>query len=260
VTFHTGYKRNPRRKELKPFAKHPLASTQFPSAFSLTSYAPQIFDQGQTGACTGHARARGMVIARAAAGKPLGFVPSPADLYRIERCLERVDWSVPLQDQGADPVDTIVAAQKWGVRAMVALPDRFSDADPATINNEPSLDDLIADSAVMLLEDYAITDVGPSRYALVASAISKGLPVCLDVAGGSDAFQGYSGGVLKADPSAPLDHYIECEGYSFDSAGRMTLTIANSWGTSWGENGFAQLDESFLDAAQDVIVCVEASP
>lgn len=255
----TGYRRNTSRRNPPSFARHRLASTQFPSSASLQQYEPPIFDQDGCGSCTACARARQIATAFAANGRPLPFVPSQSGLYRVTGCLERPDWTVPLQDNGRDPVDTLAAAQQFGIgpTGPMAPDGRYSDCDPATINDNPKLDELVNDAHVRLLGDYAITATGDARYALIASAIGNGkLPVCLDVSGGWSAFQNYSGGVLVADSTQPLDHYVCATGYRFDSTGRIQLDVANSWGIGWGEAGRIWLDQSFIDCAQDLIVCV----
>lgn len=50
------------------------------------------------------------------------------------------------------------------------------------------------------------------------------------------------------EPSGPLRglHAVTAVGLGHDNAQRLIL-IRNSWGTNWGENGYAWLEPSFLD-------------
>ena len=255
MNFQTGYRRNPERRGLRGFVSSRIASP--PTSASVERFAPSIFDQGQTGSCVGHARSRGLYVSRAAQGKPLTFVPSPVDIYRIARCYERWSWTLPLQDSGCDPVDTLDAIKTWGVRPMVPLADRYSDADSATVNDLPTLGDLEDDSDFTFTNDYQIVATGTTRIDLVKAALAGGSAVCFDVAGGSDQWQNYSGGLLKGDGS-PLDHYVVALGYT--TAGGFRVWGHNSWGALWGLGGAFEGDESLLHAAGDIIVCVEGDP
>lgn len=257
--YQTGYRFNADRRAISHFASYRrLMAGDVPAHASLTAFAPRIFDQGQTGSCVGHSRARGIFTARAAAGHPLTFVPSPVDLYRLARCYERDNWADPIADEGSDPVDTIDAAATFGVRPMgpMAQDGRYSDAEPATVNDMPGFGDLEIDREFRLLDDYQIKDFGTSRIQLVKRAIAAKLPVCLDVAGGSKQFQNYGGGVLHGDNSQ-LDHYVILLGYQTNADGTTTFEGHNSWGLDWGMIGAFLADESLVQKSSDLIVCVE---
>ncbi len=230
-------------------------SIHIPESVNLSPFAPHIFDQGQTGSCVGHARARGIFTARGAAGNPMAFVPSPKGIYQIARCYERSSFSIPLTDGGADPVDSIDGVRIWGVKPLVGLPDRYSDCEPKTVNENPNLQDLEVSREFRLLDDYQIVETGAARIASVQHALAAGFPVCIDVAGGADQFQSYAGGVLHGD-GQPLDHYVCLVGYN--AAG--LFLGHNSWGEEWGAIGTFWGDDSLIQASGDIIVCVEHTP
>ncbi len=258
VPYARGYKRNPGRLEAPRFTRHQLMGHHgtAPAMVNLAPFAPPIFDQGQTGSCVAHARSRGIYTARGVAQRPMSFIPSPDDIYKLVRCYMRLDWDSPLTDDGSDPVDSIDAVQTWGVRPMgKSLDGRFSDCDVSTVNELPRLDNLEADSEFQLLDDRQILDTGANRIAAVMQCLAMGYPVCIDVAGGGKEFQEYSGGILKGD-GTELDHYVVIVGYAKTAAG-VVFDIHNSWGLDWGVAGTAEAAESVINAAGDLIACIE---
>lgn len=258
----TGYRYNRQRRPVVSLrASHVAAS--YPNAVQLSGYGPGIFDQGDTSSCVGHARSRGLFIAAAANEAPLPFIPSPDFLYKIARCYERDYTGQQLTDDGCDPIDTLDAVRLWGITPMVPLPTRFSDVTWNTVNEEPELKVLEEAGDWLLFEDYSLYATGDMRRELFCAAIAAGFPVCLDVPGGSLAWQTYVSGVLSNQPNAPLDHYVVATGYVIDALGRLTVYGHNSWGTEWGirdsevaSRGAFAADESVLQRASDVIVCV----
>jgi C1A family cysteine protease len=79
--------------------------------------------------------------------------------------------------------------------------------------------------------------VGQSTNAL-KSALQTG-PVSVAIEADQMAFQLYSGGVLSSGCGTNLDHGVLAVGYT-DSA----FKVKNSWGTSWGANGYLQISTS----------------
>jgi len=77
-----------------------------------------------------------------------------------------------------------------------------------------------------------ISDEGDMYTQLGSSPLS----ICCD----ASAWQDYSGGVLTADQcGSDIDHAIQLTGYSPSQGGYWI--VRNSWGASWGENGFIWL-------------------
>ncbi|XP_020093574.1 vignain-like [Ananas comosus] len=54
-------------------------------------------------------------------------------------------------------------------------------------------------------------------------------------------FDAYAGGVLKASAPNTLDHAVLVVGYGTDRDEGDYWIIKNSWGTGWGENGYARI-------------------
>lgn len=214
-------------------------------------------DQGQTGSCTGHATSGASYAALAAAGTPLSWVPSPHGIYTLGRAIDRADPATALTDDGAEPNQVMRGISEWGVRPMLAptADGRLSDCEPETINEEPALGELELDGLALLLGEYGITSTGAQleEELKVALFVAK-KPVTLAIAGGSDAFQGYSGGVLEA-LNAPLDHYIYADGYETLPSGEFVLHVVNSWGVDgWGIAGRARLGSKSVAELGDLVV------
>merc|ERR1712147_229136 len=70
------------------------------------------------------------------------------------------------------------------------------------------------------------------------SAIQSG-PVSVAIEADQMSFQLYSGGVLPSGCGTNLDHGVLAVGYDSDS-----FKVKNSWGTSWGNNGYVQISQS----------------
>jgi len=79
--------------------------------------------------------------------------------------------------------------------------------------------------------------VGQSTSSL-KSALATG-PVSVAIEADQMAFQLYSGGVLSSGCGTNLDHGVLAVGYDSNS-----FKVKNSWGASWGSNGYLQISQS----------------
>jgi len=89
---------------------------------------------------------------------------------------------------------------------------------------------------------------GPTVKDIEAYMAGTGKPISIGVAAAAGRWQNYSGGIYNACKMAELDHMINIvgwdnEGAAFDENGNLPpgkgiWILRNSWGKSWGEDGY----------------------
>merc|ERR1712007_368652 len=76
-----------------------------------------------------------------------------------------------------------------------------------------------------------------------ASALSSALqsnPVSVAIQADQSVFQQYTGGVITSGCGSNLDHGVLAVGINSDGS----YKVKNSWGTSWGKNGYVNIASS----------------
>lgn len=266
MSFGRGYIPNPKGHKIASFRLHPASvPPSSPPSVNLSKFAPPVMDQGGTGSCTGHGRSCTIYTTFAAAGMPLAFVPSPAEFYRNALAVARIDNAFPLQDIGAMPADVTTGIRLFGTRPIQAptADGRYSDADPATILDEPKLSDLETESRVKLLDEYAIQTVedGASPADVIANvrkalAANLAVEICAFVDSKMESWSPTMPPQGECDESDPNGggHCMSLLGYDTTPDGETIGRIRNSWGIGWGEGGDFYAAESFIASATALTV------
>ena len=97
-----------------------------------------------------------------------------------------------------------------------------------------------ASKAVTMIKSYVSVESG-SESDLKEKVATKGVAsICIDASNWS--FQMYSKGIYDESScsSYNLDHAVNCVGYGSEN-GVDYWIVRNSWGTSWGENGYIRM-------------------
>ncbi len=95
-------------------------------------------------------------------------------------------------------------------------------------------------------------DVPANNQQLLLQAVSQG-PVSIAIEADTRIFQLYSGGVIDSDSCGTnLDHGVLIVGYGTEDDKPYWL-VKNSWGESWGDNGYIKILRS--DSTNDPGVC-----
>ncbi|KAM0928699.1 hypothetical protein ACQ4PT_002642 [Festuca glaucescens] len=99
-------------------------------------------------------------------------------------------------------------------------------------------------SSVATIKSYE--DVPANNEGALMAAVAH-QPVSVAVDGGDMTFQFYKGGVMTGSCGTNLDHGIAAIGYGATSDGTKYWLLKNSWGTTWGENGFLRMEKDISD-------------
>lgn len=82
--------------------------------------------------------------------------------------------------------------------------------------------------------------VGQTTSALMSAL--NGQPVSVTVNAGEIAFQFYSNGVINHGCSGSINHAVLATGYGTDTDGTPYWRVKNSWGATWGDSGYFNLE------------------
>ena len=108
-----------------------------------------------------------------------------------------------------------------------------------------------ADSSKFVAKTTGYTTVSSSSSgeASMATYVSETGPlsVCVD----AETWSSYTGGIMSVCGNS-VDHCVQAVGINTE-ASTPYWTVRNSWGTSWGESGFIQLEygKNLCDIASD---------
>jgi hypothetical protein len=216
-------------------APRPL-STNNRAKLATTAGGPGILNQSVTQSCEGHAFASGVTLRFAILGTPIPLA-SPIAAYDFARVLGRTpnpDGTLPaLTDTGTEPSLVIQGATQFGICTAATYGDY--PANPATINLEPTPQELQAAREFELNGAYFFSSSGDQFIYDMMTALAAGYPVLSAVAASGAIFNNYHGGILPM-LDADVDHASLWIDYEWDGANLSSFVGygANTWGVGWG--------------------------
>lgn len=229
------------------FPIHPRALA--PWSIDLRSKDVPIFDQEQIGSCTANAGAGlwGFVEKKALTS---GLINQPEEfgkdyqtisrlmLYFLARCLA----GDPFTDGGAELRNITGVWARWGI-----CPETDWPYDTSKIFESPPHQDYGMAWRHKVTKSYRISDGGHEE---IKTSLIAGYPVIF----GFRVFENISNqmtnatGIIQMPQGQQVGgHAIEIIGY--DDA-RAWYIIRNSWGNSWGDNGYGYMPYNYVDDQQ----------
>jgi hypothetical protein len=227
-----------------------------PKTIDLSPYCCPVFDQGQFGSCEGHSTAGAIYATFARRGTPLPWVPSPAGIYTLARCIDRgANKDQPLTDSGTMTASVLTGIGSFGIKAFgtPANDGRYSDCDATNVLREPTLYDLEADAVNLMIGAYSIDSIGSQKIVDVCASLAAGYAVRID-SFVDTAFEDWTPaqspfGVPNLGDPQGGGHALYLIGYSTNADGSITFVMRNSWGSGWGRGGDILVAESFVQQA-----------
>lgn len=249
------------RRDRGVFPREPFAALRGLGAeprghANLLDFVPAIVDQGHVGHCT---TAVMMAIATtlAAAGTPLGFVPSQLVAYQLALRLDRAadHPGVPaaqlpdLRDVGSTLYTMAAVATRYGVAPMRGTAANDCTTANACDERAVAVDDVIAAARAIVVGPYEITGTAATRLRAAKLALDAGIAVSIggfvDTAYmGRDAASKPAGAQDTRDPDGG-GHAQYLAAYD-DGAGSTLWAVVGSWGADWGDAGVTIVTDAFV--------------
>ena len=205
-----------------------------PTAVDLRPQCPSVYDQGQLGSCTGNAIAGAIEFERLKQGLS-DFVPSRLFIYYNERVIENTVNS----DAGAQIRDGIKVVAKLG-----APPETDWPYDITKFTQKPP-QQAFADAAKNKVTSYHRVSRVLNQF---KGCLASGYPFVLGFTA-YDSFESaqvaQSGHLSMPQPGEAVvgGHAVVAVGYDDKN---QWFIIRNSWGSSWGLNGYFTMPYQYL--------------
>ncbi|XP_062013011.1 zingipain-1-like [Rosa rugosa] len=228
MRHHTGYKiptsSSSTSSEHKSFRYQSLAATEVPASMDWREQGAvtRIRNQGQCGACwafTVVAAVEGLIQIKTGQLIPLS-----------EQQLVECDYNNNGCNGGSEVNAFKYIIQNGGIASEENYQYQSTDMGTCDTNKE-------SDHAAQIT-GYEIV---PSRSEDdLLKAVSK-QPVSVSIDASGEAFQHYSSGVFSGNCGTNLHHAVAAIGYGTTEGEIDYWLLKNSWGETWGENGYMKI-------------------
>merc|ERR1711959_543764 len=148
---------------------------------------------------------------------------------------------VSLSEQQFVDCDKVDSGRNGGL-----MDNGFKFAEGTAIATEDSYAYTATDGSCKSSFTTAIPQGGVTGYKDVANSASslqsaiESSPVSVAIEADQAAFQQYTGGVITSGCGSNLDHGVLAVGVNSDGS----IKVKNSWGSSWGANGYVNIATS----------------
>jgi len=225
----------------RPAQRPRVKAAPTPTAVDLTPWAVPVGTQGKLNSCVAWAIDYAMVgwYSRRQGHPGQPFAP----MYAYAQIQAMHGWS----DGGAFVDDAMRIAEEQGIDTQADYPQGNSDwrTQPTAAQHAHAAGYRMQGSRY-LYQSWT-KDAGTGARASIESAVASGHPVALSI----PAFEPFehlfatSGPLTVADiGTSPVLGYHEVLIVGYDATG---VRIQNSWGTGWGDHGFATLGWDFVE-------------
>jgi C1A family cysteine protease len=205
-----------------------------PTSVDLRSESPPVYDQGQLGSCTGNGIAGAIEFDQRKQGTK-EFTPSRLFIYYNERVME----GTVSQDAGGQIRDGIKSVATLG-----APPEADWPYDIAQFSQQPP-QSAYSDAKQDLVSSYSrvVQDATQMR-----GCLAEGYPFVL----GFTVYASFESETVAQTGVVPMPHSGEAVqgghcvvAVGYDDSKRVFI-IRNSWGNSWGINGYCLMPYEYL--------------
>jgi len=195
-------------------------------------------DQGDCGSCWAFSTTEGI---ESAVWKATGSLPPPLSTEQLVDC-EKADDGC----DGGDIPEAIRYLKKKGMATASDYPDTSSQGGRTHRCTWNGQSDVTVSGFSYAIPSCNSGNCAHQNEHKLAAALAQHGPLSICINSGENEpgdWDKYEGGVMTKECSAranKLDHCVQLVGYDM-SASTPYWKIRNSWGTSWGEQGFIRL-------------------